>query len=101
DAVWRETGIAEKFPSGGPPVRWRTPIGAGYAGPAVAHGKGYVRDKGVPRRRPKSQHPLRARHDSRHGTRSLPERGRRQDSLAALIRLSLWVELSRRPSVER
>lgn len=45
DAVWRETGIVEKFPSGGPPVRWRTPIGAGYAGPAVANGKVYVTDR--------------------------------------------------------
>ena len=34
DAVWRETGIVEKFPADGPPVRWRTAIGGGYAGPA-------------------------------------------------------------------
>ncbi len=48
DAVWRETGIVEKFPSGGPPVRWRTPIGGGYAGPAVASGKVYVTDRQLP-----------------------------------------------------
>jgi hypothetical protein len=24
DAVWRESGIVEKFPTNGPPVRWRT-----------------------------------------------------------------------------
>jgi outer membrane protein assembly factor BamB len=45
DAVWRESGIMEKFPPGGPPVRWRTPIGGGYAGPAVANGRVYVMDR--------------------------------------------------------
>jgi outer membrane protein assembly factor BamB len=44
DAVWRETGILEQFPKDGPTVRWRTPIGAGYAGPAVAEGRVYVMD---------------------------------------------------------
>src|SRR5580765_5333121 len=42
DAIWMETGILDKFPSDGPPVRWRTKIGAGYAGPAVARGRVYV-----------------------------------------------------------
>ncbi|MDB6066359.1 MAG: outer rane biosis protein BamB [Pedosphaera sp.] len=45
DSVWRETGIVQKFPEGGPSVRWRTPIGAGYAGPAVAQGRVYVIDR--------------------------------------------------------
>src|SRR5262245_28767884 len=45
DGVWRETGIVKTFPTGGPPVRWRTPIGGGYAGPAVAQGRGYVTDR--------------------------------------------------------
>jgi outer membrane protein assembly factor BamB len=45
DAVWRETGIVEKFPAGGPPVRWRREIGGGYAGPAVANGRVYVTDR--------------------------------------------------------
>ncbi len=45
DAVWRESGIVEKFPTNGPPVRWRTTIGAGYAGPAVAGGRVYVADR--------------------------------------------------------
>ncbi len=45
DAVWRETGILAKFPEGGPAVRWRTPIAAGYTGPAVANGKVYVMDR--------------------------------------------------------
>jgi outer membrane protein assembly factor BamB len=45
DGVWRETGIVEKFPPGGPKVRWRVPIGGGYAGPAVAAGRVYVTDR--------------------------------------------------------
>ena len=32
DGVWRETGILDRFPAGGPKVRWRTPVGMGYAG---------------------------------------------------------------------
>jgi len=45
DGVWRETGILDTFPEKGPPVKWRTPIGAGYAGPAVAGGKVYITDR--------------------------------------------------------
>jgi outer membrane protein assembly factor BamB len=45
DGVWRETGILDKFPSGGPRVLWRTKIGGGYAGPAVADGRVYVTDR--------------------------------------------------------
>src|SRR5436309_6171169 len=45
DAVWRETGIIEKFPTGGPLVRWRANIGAGYAGPTVADGRVYIADR--------------------------------------------------------
>jgi outer membrane protein assembly factor BamB len=45
DGVWRETGILPAFPKGGPAIRWRTPIGAGYAGPAVAGGRVYVTDR--------------------------------------------------------
>jgi len=45
DGVWREDGIVEKFPDGGPEVRWRVPVGAGYAGPAVANGKVFVADR--------------------------------------------------------
>lgn len=44
DNVWRETGIVEKFPAGGPKVLWRTPVAGGYAGPAVAGGKVFVTD---------------------------------------------------------
>lgn len=45
DAHWRETGIVKSFPVDGPPVRWRTPIGAGYTGPAVADGRVFVTDR--------------------------------------------------------
>jgi len=45
DAVWRESGIIEKFPTNGPPIRWRTKIGAGFSGPIVAKGKVYVTDR--------------------------------------------------------
>jgi outer membrane protein assembly factor BamB len=45
DGVWRETGILTTFPPEGPPVRWRTPVGSGYAGPAVASGRVYVADR--------------------------------------------------------
>jgi outer membrane protein assembly factor BamB len=45
DGVWRETGIVEKFPQGGPKIVWRKPIGEGYSGPAVSGGKVYVTDR--------------------------------------------------------
>ena len=45
DAIWRETGIVEKFPTNGPPILWRTSIGGGYAGPAVTKGCVYVTDR--------------------------------------------------------
>jgi outer membrane protein assembly factor BamB len=44
DEVWRESGILEKFPAGGPPVLWRAAVHYGYAGPAVAGGRVYVTD---------------------------------------------------------
>lgn len=47
DGVWREAGIVETFPSNGLPVRWRTQIGQGYSGPAVAAGRVYVMDRVV------------------------------------------------------
>lgn len=45
DGVWREEGILEKFPPGGPKVVWRKPVGGGYSGPAVVNGKVYVMDR--------------------------------------------------------
>jgi outer membrane protein assembly factor BamB len=47
DGVWRETGILSTFPTNGPTVRWRVPVGGGYAGPAVADGRVYVADRAV------------------------------------------------------
>jgi outer membrane protein assembly factor BamB len=45
DDVWTETGIMESFPASGPKELWRSKIGGGYSGPAVADGKVYVMDK--------------------------------------------------------
>ena len=44
DSVWREDGIVQRIPKNGLPVLWRTKIGLGYAGPAVADGRVYVLD---------------------------------------------------------
>ncbi|MCA9175917.1 MAG: PQQ-like beta-propeller repeat protein [Planctomycetales bacterium] len=44
DNVWRETGLIDKFPEGGPPVLWRAPVAGGYAGPAVAGGRVFITD---------------------------------------------------------
>jgi len=44
DGIWRETGIVEKFPDGGPKKLWSAPVGLGYAGPAVAGDCVYVMD---------------------------------------------------------
>src|SRR3954469_13892421 len=45
DGVWRESGILEKFPEGGPKVRWRVEVGAGYSGPAVSGRRVYLTDR--------------------------------------------------------
>lgn len=45
DGYWRETGILEKFPSGGPKVLWRAECGMGYAGPAVSQGMVFIPDR--------------------------------------------------------
>ena len=45
DLIWRESGIIDKFPTDGLlPRVWSTPIGEGYAGPAVANGRVYITD---------------------------------------------------------
>lgn len=36
DGISGETGLAESWPEAGPPLRWRVPLGAGYAGIVVA-----------------------------------------------------------------
>ena len=45
DGIWRESGIVETFPEGGPPLRWKTKIGGGYTGPAVADGRVFLMDR--------------------------------------------------------
>jgi outer membrane protein assembly factor BamB len=45
DGVWRETGLLDKFPRGGPEVRWRVPVENGFSGPAVAAARVYVLDR--------------------------------------------------------
>ena len=42
--VWTETGVLREFPDEGLTVKWRAPVGAGYAGPAVADGRVFVLD---------------------------------------------------------
>ena len=44
DNIWREKGILEKFPEGGPKIVWRASVAGGYAGPSVAGGRVYVTD---------------------------------------------------------
>src|SRR5687767_15598136 len=39
DGVWREQGTIDRFPEGGAKVRWKAPVGGGFAGPAVAAGR--------------------------------------------------------------
>ena len=48
DGVWREAGLIERFPAGGPKVVWRAPVGTGYSGPSVADGRVYVMDRQRP-----------------------------------------------------
>lgn len=44
DNVWREQGILQKFPEGGPKILWSTPVAGGYSGPAVAGGRVVLTD---------------------------------------------------------
>jgi outer membrane protein assembly factor BamB len=49
DGIWREKGLVQSFPPGGPKVLWKKPVREGYAGPAVADGKVYVMDRVRPK----------------------------------------------------
>ena len=42
--IWNESGILDRFPEKGLTPLWRTPIHAGFAGPAVAAGRVFVTD---------------------------------------------------------
>lgn len=44
DGVWRESGVVTRLPDR-PHYRWRTPLGGGFAGPAVAGTRVYVCDR--------------------------------------------------------
>ena len=44
DNVWRESGILETFPKGGPRIVWRAPVAGGYSGPAMAEDRVFVTD---------------------------------------------------------
>jgi outer membrane protein assembly factor BamB len=44
DNTWRETGVIDKFPAGGPKVVWRSTVAGGFAGPSVSGGKVFVTD---------------------------------------------------------
>lgn len=45
DAVWKESGIVEKFNAEVLVPKWSVPIAPGYSGPTVAKGKVYVTDR--------------------------------------------------------
>ena len=42
--IWTEAGILDSFPEKGLTAAWRTPLHAGFAGPAVAAGHVFVTD---------------------------------------------------------
>ena len=44
DNVWREKGILDAFPAGGPKVLWRAKVSNGFSGPAVADGLVFLTD---------------------------------------------------------
>ena len=83
DNVWRETGLLESFPEGGPRVVWRTPIAGGYAGPAVAGGKLYVTDYVTEDNVKVDNFDRNDIHRQR--ARAVPQRRDRQGNLAARI----------------
>src|SRR5437773_2422333 len=44
DGVWAESGILATFPAAGLDVRWRVPVGRGWASPVIAQGRVYLTD---------------------------------------------------------
>jgi outer membrane protein assembly factor BamB len=42
DAVCPERGLLETFPSDGPSIRWKVPVGGGYSSPVIALGRVYL-----------------------------------------------------------
>ena len=44
DGVCAEPGLLQSFPAGGLKVRWRAPVGWGFASPVVAQGRVFLHD---------------------------------------------------------
>ena len=44
DSTWREDGLIDSFPEGGPKVLWRTPVANGYSGPSVVGDRVFLSD---------------------------------------------------------
>ncbi len=44
DGNWTETGIVSSFPSTGPILKWKIPLGFGYSTPIVSNGRLYLSD---------------------------------------------------------
>ena len=45
DAVWREAGVELDFSKRAPRLLWSSPLGSGYAGPAVSEGRVFLMDR--------------------------------------------------------
>jgi outer membrane protein assembly factor BamB len=45
DGIWQERDLPEKFPTRGLAPRWKTPLGGGHGGIAVAQGRVFVMDR--------------------------------------------------------
>lgn len=45
DGRWAGEGLIDQLPEGQLPLDWSVPLGPGYAGPTVAHGRVYVTDR--------------------------------------------------------
>jgi len=45
DGTWNAPRVAQKWPEGGPPVVWQTPIGPGYSGISVSGGRVFTMDR--------------------------------------------------------
>ena len=56
DSIWRETGILEKFPEGGPKVLWREPVAGGICRAGGGRGPSLCRRFCDRRRYAQSQH---------------------------------------------
>ncbi len=44
DGFWNETGLMKRFPEEGLKIRWRRPVGRGWASPVIAKGRVFVFD---------------------------------------------------------